>query len=83
MKAYVTKYALTRGILVVEGSVNIGTTFCTKTKSGYNRYYPRTQWCSTLEEAQRVAEVMRKRKIESLKKQILKLKSMEIEIVWE
>jgi len=61
MKTYITKYALTKGILEMEGEICEG--LC-------------NDWHRTIEAARSRAGAMRSKKIQSLKKQIAKLEGM-------
>lgn len=73
---YLTKYALTSGIIEVE---EIGTRFDDKTiklKGYFNFFYLGKDVFHTYEEAKIVAEQMRDKKIESVKKQLKKLEKM-------
>ena len=72
---YVTKYALTQGIL--------GKKVCTTQSAGYvvvsdkcSEGYHTPFWHETYEAATKHAESMRTKKIASLKKQLLKMKSL-------
>lgn len=79
-KVYITKYALTQGIyeMKVEGKSDDG-------KSVYGKawneafYGEGKEWCRTKEEAIRRAEEIREKKIDSLKKQIEKLKTLKFD----
>lgn len=73
--AWVTKYALTNGILLEKGEVcnyTSGTMF----SYGTFGHAHGNDWHRTPEAAIARAEEMRKKKIESLKKQIAKLEKM-------
>lgn len=79
-KIYVTKYALTLGINVMEAEINSrGYAF---SGGGFNRYClgPNDYWL-TPEDAITRATEMRERKILSLEKQLSKLRSMTFEVV--
>lgn len=88
MKVWVTKYALTQGILEKEVEI------CSSDVSGHmikitgtgigwspSEYYYGNgkEWHETKESAIKMAEFMRLKKIESLKKQIIKLEKMKFE----
>lgn len=80
MKAWITKYALTSGIIQIEGEItengllyDIHTSFPTYYHGEGN------EWHRTKESAIAKAEEMRQKKIESLKKQIKKLETMTFE----
>jgi hypothetical protein len=74
MKAYVTKYALSKGILEIDGEV-FADGKGMKWGSYFNSAYG-NDWHKTLVEAKQRANEMRLAKIESLKKQIVKLEKM-------
>lgn len=75
VKAYITQYALTRGIFatVVE-TTHIDT--MVSTTSRFKQYFHKPDWHLTYEEAVARAEEMRQKKIASLEKQLAKLKAM-------
>jgi hypothetical protein len=77
MKAYITKYALSKGILELEGSNRIGNedTFEAKTGQWMNSYHG-GEWWATRDAAVERADEMRVARIASLKKQIKKLEAM-------
>lgn len=81
MKVWITKYALTDGIICVEGKEMFGGIW-TKDENvclGGNHFFERTEYHETKESAIEKAEEMRQKKIESLKKQIKKLEEMRFE----
>jgi hypothetical protein len=80
MKIYVTKYALSRGVLEVDAVVydkgfavvrNSG-------RTGFDQYFhgEGREWCHTKEQAFDTAETMRIKRIASLEQQVAKLKAM-------
>lgn len=85
MKAFIVKYALTEGIQEVDAE------YCSEENQemikyrifgGYCNIYCHKEngdWCKTKEAAVKVAEKMRIKRIESLKKQIGKLEKMRFE----
>lgn len=80
-KVYITKYALTKGILEKEARVSdFGCgrlrAFC---NGDYSSYGIGSEAFYTLEEALNNAEERRNKKIESLKKQINKLENLKFE----
>lgn len=78
MKIWITKYALTRGI--IEREVEDRGDGIVKDDSSYiTSYYHKKDYCLDYESAIAKAEEMRKKKIESLKKQIEKLEKMKFE----
>lgn len=79
MKVWITKYALTQGILEVEAK-DLGDDMI-KTVEKYPSYYSKEgrDWHRTKESAISKAEEMRQKKIASLKKQIEKLEAMKFE----
>lgn len=81
MKAYVTKYALTTGVMEVDGEVDptiSATMLAVQGKGGGYAYYHRDEWHETLEAAMAWAEHTRVKRIESLKKSIAKLEKLTI-----
>lgn len=79
MKVYVTKYALTQGIWAVEAERVSGKTQHIRT-TGYPTFYYEGEWALNREFALKQAEEMRRKKIESLRKQITKLENLKIEV---
>lgn len=80
MSYYVTKYALSVGVLVVSGEVSTISPemLCYRVKGGrYDQYAHGKDWHATLEAALADAERRRVRKIESLKKSIQKLERLD------
>lgn len=79
---YVTKYALTQGVLVRELIDTYNGTSAIVEENGGNlsnnrsMYHP-GEWHKTMNKANAKAESMRKAKIASLQKQIAKLEKME------
>lgn len=73
--AFVTKYALTRGIVEISSRLRVGSDLIT-TNEKYPQYLHKGDWFSTEEEAKVDAENRRKKKIASLKKQIEKLEKL-------
>ena len=80
MKVWITKYALTKGILEIE-CVKIGDAGVREVGNSFPTYYhgEGNEWHRTKESAIKKAEEMRQKKIESLKKQIEKLEKMRFE----
>lgn len=79
MKYYVTKYALTNGIISVDGRTDmIGDYVHVVSEKGYLSYSFKigVDAFKTYEEAHIKAVSMRDRKIESLKKQLLRLEKL-------
>jgi hypothetical protein len=78
MKVYITKYALTRGIIdekEVEICKNIPNMVECR-EAFFHDYFHKPDWHETKEEAIKRAELMKNKKIESLKKQIQKLEKI-------
>lgn len=76
MKIYLTRYALTKGILEKE----VEETFENMVKEnigGYNKTYRKPFWHSTMDGAIAHAEKMKSAKIASLKKSIEKLEKLD------
>ena len=76
MKVYITKYALTRGILETDGATVEGIPSMAETNFGY---FHGDDWHETKEEAIKRAEEMRTKKIASLRKQIEKLEALKFD----
>lgn len=77
MKVWITKYALTKGILEKECE-DRGNGAVKEAENRFPIYYHREgdEWHRTKESAIKKAEEMRQKKIASLKKQIEKLEKM-------
>lgn len=80
MKVWITKYALTKGIIEME-CVQFGDISVREVGNPFPTYYhgEGDEWHRTKESAIKKAEEMRQKKIESLKKQIKKLEEMRFE----
>lgn len=80
MKVWITKYALTKGILEMK-CVQSGDTSVREAGDPFPTYYhgEGNEWHRTKESAIKKAEEMRQKKIDSLKKQIKKLEEMRFE----
>ena len=76
MKAYITKYALTYGILHMEGEVK-GEFFIAESQLEYAHRYQENEWFTDLDEALTRAEVMRRRRVRQLKLQLADMKRIE------
>jgi hypothetical protein len=78
MKVWITKYALTEGILEVDGKqCREGMISVKPTKPGYlTTYFYGNDWHRTREDAIARAEVMRAKKIASLRKSITKMETL-------
>jgi hypothetical protein len=80
MKAYITRFALTNGIEEVDGKVadTQPTMFVYRTEESRlaNMYAHGNDWHKTYEAAVARAEVMRSKKIASLKKSLAKLEAL-------
>jgi len=75
-KVFITKYALTKGILTKKVEFSIEEPDMCIDKTGcYYIYYHKPEWHITLGEALAKAEDMRTKKIASLKKQISRLEN--------
>ena len=84
-KAYITKYALTQGIQVVEvvDCFDISERMVSQVnpKPGFGGMnYHKPHWHLTLEEARAHAEEMKRKKLASTEKQIKKLRETEIPV---
>jgi hypothetical protein len=78
VRVYITKYALTDGIYVRHLEPQPGLSTVWDRHVGV--YFDKPDWHETRADAEARAEVMRIKKIESLKKQIAKLSSLKIKI---
>lgn len=78
IKAWVTKYALTSGIEVVEGVVNHDISSKMFTWGQWSNAH-RKDWHRSEQEAMARAEQMRQQKIESLRKSIKKLEALKFQ----
>lgn len=80
MKVWITKYALTRGIIETEGEVSVDFPDLLSAKGNVNYLHGEgKEWHRTKESAIKKSEEMRQKKIASLKKQIEKLEEMRFE----
>lgn len=77
MKVWVTKYALTEGVFVIEANQSDFAPTMIYTDRGY---FHKPHWHETRDEAQARAAVMADKKMKSLWKQINKLETFPIEI---
>lgn len=82
MKAFITKYALTQGILEVEGELDTKGEYLHWKEDGswLRQFTHRRHFCATLMEALAVAETMRVKKVSSLEKACARLRSLEIKV---
>jgi hypothetical protein len=81
MKFWITKYALTTGILEVNGEKHRDTTICYRRDGGgYYEYAHGTDFHERPEMAIQRANEMRVAKIASLKKKITKLEKLTFEV---
>ena len=81
MKVWITKYALTKGIIEVDGEL-ISSDFVSILNRGVSlptHWFYKGDWHSDKQSAIKKAEEMRQKKIESMKKQIQKLEEMRFE----
>jgi hypothetical protein len=81
MKVWITKYALSAGIQEREAEVNVDSKgmigVAPPNRPGfYTEYFYKPDWHTSKEEAHRRAEIMRLKKIVSLKNQIAKLEKL-------
>lgn len=71
-KVWITKYALTSGIIEKEAEIKGGIAIVSTLETYYGK-----EWHRTEEDAKKRAEEMRLKKIESLKKQIERLEKIQ------
>ena len=78
MKVFITKYALTQGVIEreVEPHPYNPQSVCSNHHIGYSVYYHRGEWHRTKELAIARANQMRDKKLDNLKKQIKTLEGM-------
>ncbi|WP_431785830.1 hypothetical protein [Paenibacillus lactis] len=77
MKVWISKYALTTGIYEIEARETHSPNMVVDAKDSLAMYHGEgKEWHKSKEEAIKRAEIMRKKKIESLEKQLQKLKEM-------
>ena len=80
MKVWITKYALTDGIIEAEGEpYGLEWVSASWDNGCHCNDFEQGEWFDTKERAIKKAEEMRQKKIESLKKQIEKLERMRFE----
>lgn len=78
---YVTKYALTAGILAVEGEVNtVKNMAWYRPEGGFRNYLHGNDFQLSAEEALAHAEELRIKKLQSLAKQTKKISALKFEI---
>jgi hypothetical protein len=75
MRIFVTKFALTRGILEVEGTEHTGTDSASYQDEGYTLWVGKNEWFKDLPAAQARAEKLRKAAIAALQRKIDRLKA--------
>lgn len=81
-EAYISKFALTKGIFKVQAEeTHEPTMISVRGSSGLRACFHRGEWHLTLKEAAAKAEEMRIKKIISLRKKIAKLDELRFEVV--
>lgn len=83
MKVYVTKYALTQGILYREVEQSPGYPGWVKPldwNGPLPDHYGKGEWSSNVDIAMSMAEEMRRKKIKSLRNQIERLENLKVEV---
>lgn len=79
MRVYITKYALTEGIIETDGDIydKIPTMITVRLpKTSFDSNFHGNDWHNNVDVAKAHAEVIRTKKIASLRKQIAKLEAM-------
>jgi len=76
MQVWITKYALTIGIMERDVDPPEDGTIAVRDPGVFTKYYHHGEWFETPSEARDRAEEMRNRKIASVKKQLAKLEAM-------
>lgn len=79
MKIWITKYALTKGIIERNNSEIVDDNVTCHISGCHYEYYHKGEWASSLENALEQTEKMRIKKIKSLEKQIQKIRTLEFE----
>lgn len=82
MKAYVTKYALTEGILEVECDEHQNggyLSFPSPQNPNWDIHASRNQWRKTRDEAVALSNAMRDKKVKNLKAQVARLEALKFE----
>jgi len=83
IKAYVTKYALTQGIMVVESEMveDSGETMIRFGNQSFPTYAHGNDWYLSEEAARARVEEMRQRKLAALRKQVVRLEKLKIKVM--
>lgn len=82
MKVYITKFALTQGILAVDAEINQGESMATYRPAGSFAIHAHgPDWWETPDEARRRAEVVRDKKVAALRKQIETLEALRFDVI--
>lgn len=80
MKVYITKYALSTGIIETDDAEICSNISGDMIRSKKHGYFYRNDWHKNKEDAVLRAEVMRIKKIESLERQLEKLKGLKFSL---
>lgn len=75
IKIYITKYALTQGILEKDAKI-VEPGMVVVNDGVASSYYHGDDWHETLDDAKERAEQMRRKKVESLKKQLARVEAL-------
>lgn len=75
-KIYITRYALTEGIVERDAKVDESKNMATFIENGYTRYFHREDFYLSFDEAYNRVMDMKDRKIKSIKKQLSKLREL-------
>lgn len=75
MKVFITKYALTEGILERD-ALYVTANLIGVYGKGYYTYYTKGEWYETMNGAKQQAEIMRRNEINNLSKQLDELQKM-------
>lgn len=79
MKVWITKYALTNGIIEAEATIDGTIAIIKSESSAFKSYYHTPDWYLTKEEAFSRAETMRVKQIKSLQNKVKKLNELKFE----
>jgi hypothetical protein len=81
MRVYVTKYALTEGVRVVDAEITTtsATMICYRIGDNYDDYAHAGDWFTNAEEAAQQVQKLREKQVASLQKRLDKMKAKRLE----
>lgn len=80
MKVYITKYALTRGIIIAEAEKTGDYMILVKHSTGWMSYYHKGEWADNQTDAFAIVNDMLEKKIVSLEKKLEKYRNFKVKI---